>query len=264
MKNYEDAFFVNPENETVSWIYYNPNSNSGGQYVENICSFDEIISISSIPNVLNNFQAFFDAFEEICIQDLSDKGTEYFEPMDKKFNGNPDFTDCTKETMLGILERVNELMEQPVVSFPVVESEEQKVLYAILNALKINDIVLSYDNGVLVAKDSYDNEWKGKEFYDFLENEAFVPDGNGVLGIGDELLAKFHSFAKKYSELKPCPFCGGKITHYHTEHETLFARTFSFRCENCNTLFFIPLNASLLSNAKGTKLNKKIDGGTNA
>lgn len=246
MKNYEDAFFVNPENLTVSWIYYNPNSNSGGQYVENICDFDDIIQASSIPNVLDNFMEFFDAFETLCRQELSDKGTEDFELMEKRFNSNPDFTDRTKETMLGILERINELMEQAIVSFPIVESEEQKVLYAVLNDLKINDIVLAYDNGVLVAKDN-DNEWKGKEFYDFLEDEAFIPDGNGVLGIDDELLAKFHTFANKYSKLKPCPFCGGKITHYHTEHETLFERTFRFRCENCNTLFFIPFQSKYVS-----------------
>lgn len=39
---YEDAFFIDRDNESVTWIYYNPDSNAGGQYVTNTLSFDEI------------------------------------------------------------------------------------------------------------------------------------------------------------------------------------------------------------------------------
>lgn len=39
---YRDAFFINHDNESVAWIYYNPDSVAGGQYVTNTLSFDEI------------------------------------------------------------------------------------------------------------------------------------------------------------------------------------------------------------------------------
>ena len=73
----------------------------------------------------------------------------------------------------------------------VIESET-KTLYAVLSALKIDDVELDYDDNGLVATDSMDNEWHGQEFYKFLVEEAFVfEDNGGVLGISDEVLKDF-------------------------------------------------------------------------
>mgnify|MGYP001147108814 CR=1 FL=1 len=41
--DYEDVFFVDKENKTVTWMYYNPDSNAGGQYVINTITFDGVI-----------------------------------------------------------------------------------------------------------------------------------------------------------------------------------------------------------------------------
>ena len=69
---------------------------------------------------------------------------------------------------------------------------ETKTLYAVLSALKIDDVELNYDDNGLVATDSMDNEWHGQDFYKFLVEEAFVfEDNGGVLGISDELLKDF-------------------------------------------------------------------------
>lgn len=73
-----------------------------------------------------------------------------------------------------------------------VNESETKTLYAVLSALKIDDVELNYDDNGLVATDSMDNEWHGQDFYKFLVEEAFVFDDNGgVLGISDELLKDF-------------------------------------------------------------------------
>ncbi len=48
-------------------------------------------------------------------------------------------------------------------------------------------------------------------------------------------------------KLKPCPFCGGKITNYHTNHLNLNYRVFEFRCEGCQTYFSIPVNSKYIS-----------------
>lgn len=73
-----------------------------------------------------------------------------------------------------------------------VNESETKTLYAVLSALKIDDVELNYDDNGLVATDSMDNEWHGQDFYKFLVEEAFVfEDNGGVLGISDELLKDF-------------------------------------------------------------------------
>lgn len=87
------------------------------------------------------------------------------------------------------------------------ETEEQKILYAILDALKIDDIVIRYRNKNLYAKDSYGNVWKGSDFYRFLINEAIVWEdeenyanqngfGKHALGIKNSLLADFKTLCK--------------------------------------------------------------------
>ena len=40
------------------------------------------------------------------------------------------------------------------------------------------------------------------------------------------------------AELKPCPFCGGKVDHYHTEHISFHECKHRFRCNKCNGIFF--------------------------
>ena len=39
-------------------------------------------------------------------------------------------------------------------------------------------------------------------------------------------------------ELLPCPFCGGEVDHYHTEHISLKQRKHRFRCNKCKGIFF--------------------------
>ena len=43
--SYNDAFFLDDESQTVTWMYYNPDSNSGGQYVTNTLSYLSLIHI---------------------------------------------------------------------------------------------------------------------------------------------------------------------------------------------------------------------------
>ena len=38
-----DVFFVNRANNTVKWIYFNPDSDAGGQFVISQISFNNII-----------------------------------------------------------------------------------------------------------------------------------------------------------------------------------------------------------------------------
>lgn len=94
--NYDDAFFVHPENETVTWIYYNPDSNAGGQYVTNVLSFDEIRAASELYSEPDEF---FDYLGSIADQELADIDSEWFKGADEAFRSPSQYQDCTKETM---------------------------------------------------------------------------------------------------------------------------------------------------------------------
>ena len=58
-KKYTDAFLINEENESVYWMYYNPDSTSGGQYVTNTVTFDEIRDVLENAEPENFFKSCF-------------------------------------------------------------------------------------------------------------------------------------------------------------------------------------------------------------
>ncbi len=98
---YDDAFFIDRDNESVTWMYYNPDSNAGGQYVTNTLSFDEIQQAAREYDSAENF---FDYLGSIANQELADVGTEWFEDADREFHRTPDLTDCTTATMEALIE----------------------------------------------------------------------------------------------------------------------------------------------------------------
>lgn len=99
--DYEDAFFINREQESITWTYFNPDSNSGGQYVTNTLSFDEIREAAQNHKSADDF---FDYLGGIANQTLADVGTEWFEEADNVFKQTPDLTDCTSATMEALIE----------------------------------------------------------------------------------------------------------------------------------------------------------------
>ena len=64
---YDDAFFIDRDNESVTWMYYNPDSNAGGQYVTNTLSFDEI---QQVAREYDSAEDFFDYLGSIANQEL--------------------------------------------------------------------------------------------------------------------------------------------------------------------------------------------------
>ena len=103
---YEDAFFIDREQESVTWMYFNPDSNAGGQYVTNTLSFDEIREAAQSHKSADDF---FDYLGSIANQTLADVGTEWFEEAEKEFHTVPDLTDCTSATMEALIENVDKI-----------------------------------------------------------------------------------------------------------------------------------------------------------
>lgn len=73
-----DKFYVSPEMEQVTWIHYNPDSSSGGQFVYTYMSYDDIFDAIEKDEPL-------DYLLETCEQELMDRGTEGFEGVAEEF-----------------------------------------------------------------------------------------------------------------------------------------------------------------------------------
>ena len=81
------------------------------------------------------------------------------------------------------------------------EEAELSAVSRFLHATKMDDIDIYFDMGEIVAKDS-SNEWRGKEFYEFLLNDAIALDENldpvEGISISDEILNPVIELAEKY------------------------------------------------------------------
>ena len=93
-----DKFFVSQNTNEVIWMYYNPDSVSGGQYVLNHLSSSLINRI--FTECTSDVEAFFVCLSIECRQFLIDKGADGFMEVEEFFTTEADFVGCTAETML--------------------------------------------------------------------------------------------------------------------------------------------------------------------
>ena len=224
----DDHIFIDTDRKEVSWIYYNPDADAGGQFVWNRLSFtvfkeayDDFVQNGGDFEDKAQRDAFIDSISEMADCELADERTPYIAEARAIFEADPDLLEFTPEHIRKIADDIeNYYAEQEAVragdayeaefgadgtrAFPgnapgqSVFDRELDVLDSILYRLKIDDMELDYKDGTLVATDP-ENTWTGKEFYEFLVNEAFVfTDEGGVLGISDHLLADFKELSESY------------------------------------------------------------------
>ena len=148
---YDDAFFINRENESVTWMYYNPDSNAGGQYVTNTLSFDEI---QQAAREYDSAEEFFDYLGSIANQELADVGTEWFEDAEREFHKTPDLTDCTSATMEALIENA-ERADMVATNIGNVPLEDYREIVATQNGFDSYEEM--YNEGVRIGN-GYDKE----------------------------------------------------------------------------------------------------------
>ena len=71
----EDRFYLDLENDRVQWVYYNPDSNAGGQFVMNV--FDRTVLEDAMADAIDA-EDVFDYIGSVSHQQLADRGTEQF------------------------------------------------------------------------------------------------------------------------------------------------------------------------------------------
>ena len=97
----DDKFYLDRESGTVRWLYYNPDSDAGGQYVENVFGYDLIREAADAED-------FFDQIGGCCKQYLIDVGTDDFAGYDEMFKTVPgDFNGCTGATQTALVAAAN-------------------------------------------------------------------------------------------------------------------------------------------------------------
>ena len=148
---YDDAFFIDRDNESVTWMYYNPDSNAGGQYVTNTLSFDEI---QQAAREYDSAEDFFDYLGSIANQELADVGTEWFEDADREFNEKPDLTDCTPATMEALIKNA-ERADMVATNIGNVPIEDYREIVATQNGFDSYEEM--YNEGIRIGN-GYDKE----------------------------------------------------------------------------------------------------------
>ena len=148
---YDDAFFIDRDNESVTWMYYNPDSNAGGQYVTSTLSFDEIKEAAKTHKSTDDF---FDYLGSIADQTLADVGTEWFEEAENAFSQTPDYTECTPETMEALIE-TTERSDMIATNIGKVPIEEYREIVAFQNGFDSYDEM--YNEGIRIGN-GYDKE----------------------------------------------------------------------------------------------------------
>ena len=148
---YDDAFYIDRDNESVTWMYYNPDSNAGGQYVTNTLSFDEI---QQAAREYDSAEDFFDYLGSIANQELADVGTEWFVDADREFHRTPDLTDCTSATMEALIENT-ERADMVATNIGNVPIEDYREIVATQNGFDSYEEM--YNEGVRIGN-GYDKE----------------------------------------------------------------------------------------------------------
>ena len=108
----EDRFYLDLENDRVQWVYYNPDSNAGGQFVMNV--FDRTVLEDAMADAIDAEDA-FDYIGSVSHQQLVDRGTEQFSIAWTQLERNKPFAvDCSFTTleMLQLAFQAQDLINQ--------------------------------------------------------------------------------------------------------------------------------------------------------
>ena len=110
-----------------------------------------------------------------------------------------------------------------------VTDREIDILRDVLSQMKMDDIGLSDENGVIVARDE-ENRWQGTEFYHFLIDEAMNFDENGEL-VGMVMDADTLSDFKELAKEKGITVASNRAVPHYTVEQTsdAFADPFIIR-----------------------------------
>ena len=107
--NTETRIALDTDREKVYWIYFNPDSTAGGQYVSGELDFNvfkELIDQYDIGNHPENAEQFTADLEEMSDQFLADINTPFFAEAENEYEGTTEYTGFTSQNILQIHEAI--------------------------------------------------------------------------------------------------------------------------------------------------------------
>ena len=107
--NTETRIALDTDREKIYWIYFNPDSTAGGQYVSGELDFNvfkELIDQYDIENHPENAEQFTADLEEMSDQFLADINTPFFAEAENEYEGTNEYTGFTSENILQIHEAI--------------------------------------------------------------------------------------------------------------------------------------------------------------
>lgn len=107
--NTETRIALDTDREKVYWIYFNPDSTAGGQYVSGELDFNvfkELIDQYDIENHPENAEQFTADLEEMSDQFLADINTPFFAEAENEYEGTTEYTGFTSQNILQIHEAI--------------------------------------------------------------------------------------------------------------------------------------------------------------
>lgn len=101
-----DKFYVRKDQGIVTWVYYNPDAEAGGQYVFKEFDLSLIWAAESNSYEPDEFFEYLDMYSKYT---LSDKGTVDFKLADRAHKrSKAALTNCTADTMMGLISMARE------------------------------------------------------------------------------------------------------------------------------------------------------------
>ena len=146
-----DKFYVNSEMENVTWIYYNPDSTAGGQFVCTYMSFDDIFDAMEQDNPL-------EYLTEHCGQELLDRGAEGFDGVAEEFMTDSEDISSHDSDCLNKLFALTE----PRYAIYQLKDDEKLRDYHFTNSEHLKN------HGMYIDRENYDRVYRGR----LQENET--------------------------------------------------------------------------------------------
>lgn len=102
LEDTDDRFFFDKESGTLTWLYYNPDSITGGQFVQNMLSYEQILEVAKITSNPQDF--FYDQLESRAKQELGDIDThEFFARRAIFLSGSHTLSGISENTMKALI-----------------------------------------------------------------------------------------------------------------------------------------------------------------
>ena len=101
--NEEDRFFVNLVANYIEWMYYNPDSNAGGQYVLNQFTLEHFMD-AMLKYPKGTVEVIFDHVGQNCKQYLADEGTPFYRRCEHRYENEALAKGISVETFQHIVE----------------------------------------------------------------------------------------------------------------------------------------------------------------